>query len=333
MPSFQNPAAFLLLIFVPLLYIVRYLKIFSGISFPLTFCDWNGERFEWLGGIHGILSAISEFILALSYVCAVIALASPVVRNQEKIYTSRGADIAFVIDTSPSMAAKDIASGTRLEAAKQVVKQLVQQNAGTSFALVAMASEAAVVVPPTIDHNAFLQRLEQLSPGEMGDGSAIGTGLTTAVYHLISSLAPKKCIVLVTDGENNAGEIHPNTAARLARDNGISLYVLGLGTRGMVSLEYVDKKSGRVVSGYLDSAFDTEQLREIAYNAGGSYFSVENMGEFSSIVASIAKEQIFAQSYHIKSSDSHFSPAFLLSSLILASLAWILRRLYLKELL
>ena len=170
MPSFQNPAAFLLLIFVPLLYIVRYLKIFSGISFPLTFCDWNGERFEWLGGIHGILSAISEFILALSYVCAVIALASPVVRNQEKIYTSRGADIAFVIDTSPSMAAKDIASGTRLEAAKQVVKQLVQQNAGTSFALVAMASEAAVVVPPTTDHNAFLQRLEQLSPGEMGDG-------------------------------------------------------------------------------------------------------------------------------------------------------------------
>ena len=167
----------------------------------------------------------------------------------------------------------------------------------------------------------------------MGDGSAIGTGLTTAVYHLISSSAPKKCIVLITDGENNAGEIHPNTAARLARDNGISLYVLGLGTRGMVSLEYVDKKTGRVISGYLDSSFDTEQLREIAFSAGGSYFSVENMGDFSSIISSIAKEQIFAQSYHIKSSDTHFSPAFLLSGIILASLAWFLRRIYLQELL
>ena len=333
MPSFQNPAAFLLLIFLPLLYILRHFKIFSGISFPLTFCDWNGSRFDWQGGFHSVLSVISEILCAAAFVCTVIALSTPVMRHQEKIYTSRGADIAFVLDTSPSMAAKDIAQGTRLEAAKLVVKQLVEQNSGTSFALVTMASEAAVIVPPTTDHSTFLKRLEQLSPGEMGDGSAIGTGLTTAVYHLISSSAPKKCIVLITDGENNAGEIHPNTAARLAKDNGISLYVLGLGTRGFVQLEYVDKKTGRVVSGYLDSSFDTDQLREIAFSAGGSYFSVENAGVFSSVVASIAKEQIFAQSYHIKSSDTRFRSVFLFFSLIFAAIAWFLRRIYLKELL
>ena len=159
MLSFQNPAAFLLLLFVPLLYIVRRVKIFSGISFPLTFCDWNGERFEWLGGLHAVLSAISEILLAAAYICTVIAFAAPVIRHQEKIYTSRGTDIAFVLDTSPSMAAKDIAQMQRLEAAKQVVRNLVQQNAGTSFALVSMASEAAVVVPPTTDHGTFLHRL------------------------------------------------------------------------------------------------------------------------------------------------------------------------------
>ncbi|MBQ3826371.1 MAG: hypothetical protein II811_09585, partial [Spirochaetaceae bacterium] len=83
MPSFQNPAAFLLLLFLPLLYIARRFKIFSGISFPLTFCDWNGVEFSWAGGLHGILSKVSEVLCALGYICAVIAFACPVFHHQE----------------------------------------------------------------------------------------------------------------------------------------------------------------------------------------------------------------------------------------------------------
>lgn len=333
MPSFQNPAAFLLLLFLPLLYIARRFKIFSGISFPLTFCDWNGVEFSWAGGLHGILSKVSEVLCALGYICAVIAFACPVFHHQEKIYTSRGADIIFVLDTSPSMAAKDIVNGTRLEAAKQVVKTLVNANSGTAFSLVSMASEAAVVVPPTIDHTIFQKRLEELSIGEMGDGSAIGTGLTTAVYHLLTSSAPKKCIVLITDGENNAGMVHPNTAARMAKENNIALYVLGLGTKGTVPLEYVDKKTGKVISGHFNSDFDTEQLRDIAFNAGGNYYSVENMADFSSAIASIAKEQILAQSYHVHTTDTYFTSVFILGAIIFVLLAWVIRRMYLEELL
>ena len=333
MPSFQNPAAFLLLLFLPLLYLVRHFKIFAGISFPLTFCDWNGAEFSWGGGFHSVLSRTTQVLCAFAYICAVIAFASPVVHHQEKIYTSRGADIIFVLDTSPSMAAKDIANGTRLDAAKQVVKSLVNANGGTSFALVSMASEAAVVVPPTLDQTIFLKRLDELAIGEMGDGSAIGTGLTTAVYHLLTSTAPKKCIILITDGENNAGMVHPNTAARMAKENNIALYVLGLGTKGTVALEYVDKKTGRVISGHFNSDFDAEQLRDIAFNAGGNYYGVETMGDFSAVVASIAKEQIMAQSYHIHTADTSYRASFILAAIAFALSAWIIRRMYLQELL
>lgn len=332
MLDFQNPAAFLLLIFIPLLYIARRFHLFSGIYFPITFHDWNGKAFEWTNYFTKTIAIIAELLCTTSYICVVLAFASPVIHNQEKVYTSRGADILFVIDTSPSMAAKDIANEMRLEAACQAVHTFANFNEGTSFALVAMATEAAVVVPPTEDKNIFLERLDSLKIGELGDESAIGTGLATAVYHLISSTAAKKCIVLITDGENNAGSIHPNTAARLAKENNIALYVLGLGTKGVVPLEYVDQKTGNVISGYLKSDFDENQLRKIALQADGNYFSVENTGELASAITSIGKEQVLSQSYHIKNLDKLYYKNLLFIAIILIIISWCMKRLYLQDL-
>lgn len=332
MVSFENPWAFLFILVLPLFYIFRKLKIFKKVSFPLVFCDWKGKSFEWNGKSLKFFSFLSETLKSLSYIILVCALAEPVKITQEKVFISRGADIFFVVDTSPSMASLDISNMTRLDAAKVGIKTLVSENKGASFGLVAMASEAAVIVPPTIDHSLFFERMNSLSVGELGDGSAIGIGLSTAVYHLISSKAPKKCIVLITDGENNAGSIHPKTASHLASENDIVLYVFGIGTKGSVPIEYVDPKSGKVHSGYYNSDFDSSSLEEFALDAGGRYFGIESTSSLSDALNLISRKESVTQSFYYKTNDVKLYKYFLIAASIIFVLGFFIRQFILKEL-
>ncbi|MCK9169621.1 MAG: VWA domain-containing protein [Treponema sp.] len=332
MPDFQNPAAFLLLLLIPALYVLRSLGLFTRISFPVTLADWNGSVFEWKNGMRSFISHISRAIAIAGFIAGIAALADPVIYHQEKIYTSRGTDILFVVDTSPSMAVKDIAGGiSRFNAARQSIRALIQDNSGVSFGLVAMGTEAAVVVPPTMDHDMFLSRLDSLVVGNLGDGSAIGTGLSTAVYHLVSSSAPKKCIVLITDGENNAGAIHPETAAELAEKNNILLYTLGIGTRGTVPLDYVDPKTGKVYSGYLESNFDPAPLKQLALSAGGRYYGVQTVSDLANALSAIGRDVTVIQTYRMKAESERYYDRFILVSALLFIAAWLIRRLYLQE--
>jgi Ca-activated chloride channel homolog len=331
MPGFENPAAFLLLLPVPALYILRRIGMFKSISFPLTISEWEGRTFRWTGTLRQVASGVSRFLCAAAYFFAVAALAEPVVHHQEKIYTTRGTDIMFVLDTSPSMAARDIAGRSRLEAARTAIHTLENANSGASFGLVAMASEAATVVPPTTDHKSFLTQLDSLVVGSLGDGTALGTGLSAAVYHLISSSAPRKCIVLITDGENNAGSIHPETAAELAREKNITLYALGVGTRGSVPIEYVDPATGKVHSGYYESDFDPAPLEQLAAKAGGRYFGIGSTGTLSDALSSISRSETVTQSFHLRMVDEQYYDTFILISAAAFILAWILRRFYLQE--
>ena len=277
MPDFQNPAAFLLLLLIPVLYLLRYAGFFSRMSFLITLSDWNGKYFPWEKKPRNFASMFSRICGCIGFVVTVIALADPVLYRQERVYTSRGTDVMFVIDVSPSMAAKDIGGISRLEAAKHAVTELVNDNIGATFGVVAMGEEASIVIPPTVDKKIFHERLSALSLGNLGDGTAIGTGLATAVFHMASSGAPKKCIVLVTDGENNAGAIHPETAAELAAKNNIIVYTLGVGTTGSVPIEYIDPVTNerytpyciepslgadRVALAFLCEAYDEENISE-----------------------------------------------------------------------
>ena len=334
---FENPQAFFFLFSIPLLYILRHLGIFSRISFPLTISDWDGKTFVYKDNFTKIASIVTHFLANAAYVSLVLALANPIIRHQEKIYTSRGTDILFVLDISPSMAARDISlsSGqlTRLEAAKLGIRTLATAEKGASYGLVAMASEAACIVPPTNDIEAFLKRLDSLNVGEFGEGSAIGMGLSTAVYHLSSSSAPKKCIVLITDGENNAGSLHPETAATIAGENGITVYTFGIGTKGTVPIEYIDLKSGRIHSGFYESDFDTAPLEEIARIAGGSYFGIESTTSLSEALSLVSQKEDSVQTFHYRSNDTDCYSNFLFLSLILFFASWLIKRLFLSEVL
>ncbi len=330
---FENPIAFLFVLLIPMLFILRKFKIFNRVAFPLTLSDWNGKTFTWNGKIRIFGVFLSRVLCILGYIAIIAALAEPVVHHQEKIYTSKGTDILFVLDTSPSMAAKDIANLNRLEAAKTGINTLITENSGASYGLVAMASEAATIIPPTNDYDLFRSRMDSVVIGALGQGSAIGIGLSTAIYHLISSTAKKKCIILVTDGENNAGSVHPETAAELARENGIILYVLGIGTRGSVPLEYVDPVTGKVHSGYYESDFDPSSLMDIAAMGDGRYFGVESISEISSALSMISRRENVIQSFYYKTVDDYYYHKFIILSVVLFGLCWIVRRIFLQEVL
>lgn len=331
MPAFENPAAFFLVLLIPLLFILRYAKIFNQISFPAVLSDWEGHSFEWKGKPQKFLSLIASFFFTSGFLISVCALAAPVFSNQEKVYTSLGTDTVFVLDTSPSMSAKDMNGSQRLAAAKNSIYTLSHKNDGSRYGLVALGSNAAVLVPPTSDLNFFSERLSNITSGSFGNGSAIGDGLSTAVCHLVSSSAPKKCIVLLTDGENNAGEIHPETAAQLASDNNITIYVIGIGSKGKVPIEYTDPATGKLYSGYLDSNFNPASLKKIASIAGGRYFEAQSIDELSGILTTVAKTETISQNFTYRTVNRLFYKQFLNIAILLFVLAWFIRRIVLKE--
>jgi Ca-activated chloride channel family protein len=329
----SNPIVLLFLFAIPLFFLLRKLGIFQKKSFLLSFADWNGLSFSWKNPLISVARIFSTILCISGYICLVIALSGPVTTNQEKIFTSRGAEILFVLDTSPSMGALDIASSNRLDAAKTAISTMVKSLPGASFGLVGTGSESGLLVPPTMDHQTFLSRLIQLKIGEMGDGTALGTGISTGVYHLDSTKSQSKNIVLITDGENNAGTIHPKTAAQLAFEKGISLYILGVGTKGSVPIEYTDVNTGKVYSGYFESDFNSQVLRDLANNGNGYYYEIDSLPELISALERISSEKNVYQSYQLKVTSKYWYDEFLWCALACIALAWILRRLYLQEIL
>lgn len=333
MMEFENPGAFFLLLLIPLFFFLRYVRIFSPITFPLTLGDWHGKFFNWNSRLRQIASTLSTVLAVSGFVSLIIAYSNPVIHHQEKIYSSRGADILFVLDTSPSMAAKDMSDMKRIDAAKQAIKALQSESTGDSVGLVEMAKEAAVVVPPTMDRNVFFSKLDDIVLGEMGDGTAIGNGLACAIMHLESSRSPRKSIVLITDGENNAGTIHPHTAAHLAHDKNISLYVLGIGTKGTVPLEYMDPITGKIYSGFLNSNYDSTVLAQIAAEGGGKFFEAESLSALSQTLDSVERSESLVQTYHIKNMDEEFYRLFIALGAAFLVFAVFIRRFALKEVL
>ena len=220
------------------------------------------------------LSGIIKTFLAVEYIGIFLLFASvagPVVRHAETVWLNRGADIVFVLDVSPSMAALDMEGSNRYNAARKLLREFILRRPADSIGLVAVGSDAAVLVPPTTDRDILLTRLENLQIGEMGDGTAIGMGLAVAAFHLDGSTAPRRAVVLISDGENNAGAVHPETAAAMVSDIGASLYIIGVGTGGEVPLDYTDPFTRVRRTGLFDSRYDAEALRRVSAAGNGTW--------------------------------------------------------------
>lgn len=333
MPSLQHPAAFLFLLLIPILYILRKCKIFKRITFPIVFADWGGGKFEWKGKSQKIFSAISNVILVLGFILIITAMTDPVISHQEKVYTSLGTDICFVVDVSPSMSAADINEMPRLDAAKNTIKKMMTNQDGVRLGIVTFGSNASVFVPPTTNHAFVQEKIEEMKFGMLGNGSAVGDGLSTAICHLVSSSAPKKCIILLTDGENNSGSIHPETAANLAKQNNIPIYVVGIGSKGRFAIEYQDPVDGKTYSGEYDSSFNSQSLRKIASISEGRYFEVKTMDDFVNTINGVIKSEAVVQNFTYKTVNDIIYDKFLAWGLIFLGIGWVIKRMLLHEVL
>ena len=221
-----------------------------------------------------------------------VAAAGPHFAFFEMVWLNRGADILFALDVSPSMAGIDMGGRNRFDVSLSLIKDFAERRRQDDIGLIAIGQDAALLVPLTTDRNALYSRLDTLAIGELGDGTALGTGLALAGYHISRSQAPRRAVVLITDGENNAGEIHPETAAAMLGEIGVSLWVIGVGSSGVIPIEYIDPMTRMRRSGTFESRYNPESLRQIAAKAYGHWIHAPEADAFAAAFARLDQEEM-----------------------------------------
>lgn len=208
---------------------------------------------------------------SLALACLVAAAAGPYRRGDRTMVSSEGIAIVIAIDVSSSMLAEDFAPSNRLAVARQQAIAFVRGRTADRIGLVTFAGEAITQVPVTLDYPALERAIGALEVGLLEDGTAIGSGLATAVARLRRVPGKERVVLLLTDGENNRGLIDPRTAAKTAQAFGVKVYTVGVGTEGEARVPL-----SRGLSGFryevLPVRIDEELLTEIAEETGGQYF-------------------------------------------------------------
>jgi len=260
---------------------------------------------SWLPKLKHLMFALR--ILALAFL--ITALARPqTVEVSSRTKTTRGIDIVIAIDVSASMLAKDL-KPNRLEALKNVATEFILGRPNDRIGLVEYAGESYTKTPITSDKSIVLSSLKSVEYNTIIDGgTAIGMGLATSVNRLKDSKAKSKVIILMTDGENNAGFIDPKTASELAVEYGIKTYTIGLGTNGM-ALSPINLLNGRLQYGRVQVKIDEELLKEIASVTGGKYFRANNNKKLKDIYAEINKlEKTDVEEFKFSNYEEKYRP-------------------------
>lgn len=271
---FADPIVLALLVVVPAVLALRVLRerrspgavLFSSLTLLPT------TRQPWSARVRPALHVLRIAALALM----VVALARPQVVRASEI-SAEGIDIAIVIDISGSMASGDFGGTTRIVAVKNVVHDFVGGLKGDRIGLVVFGSDALLLAPLTLDHEAVQRLAEPLqADGRLVGGStAIGTGLATGLNVLRDSTAKSKVAILLTDGENNTGQITPLDATKAAKLLGVRVYTIGAVPQAQRSRGSVD--------------VDEALMREMAETTGGRYFSASDENALRQIYEEIAR--------------------------------------------
>ena len=277
--SFARPLVLLLLIAIPLWAWRRRRQDvpaarFSDVTLPAAV---SANRW-WV--------VLPPVLRAAALAALVIAAAGPRIGGDMVEMKQEGIAIVITIDISSSMLAEDFAPSNRLEVAKRQAVGFIRGRTADRIGLVAFAGEALTQVPVTLDYPVVEQAVMDLKIGSLEDGTAIGSGLATAVNRLRRAPDKSKVILLLTDGENNKGLIDPRTAAATAAAFGIKVYTIGVGTIGEAPIP-----TGRGLGGFryelLPVRIDEPLLREIAAKTGGRYFRARDSEALSRIFRQI----------------------------------------------
>ncbi|MDR2447159.1 MAG: VWA domain-containing protein [Treponema sp.] len=255
-----------------------------------------------------------------------IAAAGPLLLSSQTAWLSRGADIIFVFDISPSMACLDMNNRSRFDASRAMVRDFAERRPADNIGLVAVGKDASLLVPPTVDREALFSRLDALRLGELGDGTALGLGLAIASLHISGSTAVKKAVALITDGENNAGSIHPVTAAGIFPKLGVNFWVIAVGSSGEIPIDYIDPFTKMRRTGFFESRFDPEKLKQIASRGNGTYIGAPSADMFAEAFALFDQRELSVQRSGAITKTEPVHSAFVIAALFLIVAARFIRR-------
>lgn len=277
--TFAQPLWLLLLLLLPLL--VRRQRSTTGPTLRLS--QTGHAPINWRTQVRGRLPALRWVALVL----LTVAMARPQRHWQEEKIQADGLDIVLALDISPSMLSKDF-DPDRLAVAKRVAIEFVENRPYDRIGLVAFSAEAFTQCPLTTDRHMVQKFIQDLELGHLQDGTAIGLGLATAVNRLKDSPARSKVIILLTDGENNAGdEMPPMRAAEIAQTLGVRVYTVGIGTDGIVLSPAQRNPDGTYAFAPRPMTFDTELLRRIAAATKGKFYRAYSESDLEGIYAEI----------------------------------------------
>jgi Ca-activated chloride channel homolog len=285
--TFAQPYLLLLLVGLPL---AAWLKGRRGAQPAFLYSSVG--LLQGLGGAArsragAVLGALRWLALAL----LLVGLARPQKTESETAVKASGVDIVVAVDMSGSMESLDFELDhkpvNRLFIAKDVLKKFIARRPNDRIGLVAFAGRAYIASPLTLDHDALLTNLERLEIGMIEDSTAIGSALSAAVNRLRDLKSKSKIVILMTDGQNNAGKITPAMAAEAAQALGVKVYTIGVGTRGMAPTPVIDPFTGRKFFQRQPVDIDENTLKEISQKTGGKYYRADSTATLRAIYADI----------------------------------------------
>ncbi|MGN6476196.1 MAG: vWA domain-containing protein [Flavipsychrobacter sp.] len=282
--SFAHPAFFGLLLLLPfMIWWQQRNKVTDNPSVRVTSLSGIANiKPTWRVQFRPVL-----FILrVVALVMLTIALARPQTSNVTENIDSEGVDIVLSLDVSGSMLAEDF-KPNRIEAAKKVAMNFVDQRPTDRLGLVIFSGESFTQCPITIDHNVLKEQLSEVKSGVLQDGTAIGMGLATAVDRLRYAKGKSRVVILLTDGVNNTGLIDPMTALEIAKSFKVRVYTIGVGTEGQAP--YPVQTPFGIQKQMMPVQIDEALLNKIAKETGGKYYRARNNKALESIYADIDK--------------------------------------------
>jgi Ca-activated chloride channel family protein len=312
--EFLNPEFLWLLLLIPLL-AAWFFFTRKKANAELKISGTKGfAQKHWSTKLKPVLYVLR--LIALSSL--IVALARPRdVEVSNKTKTTRGIDIVMAIDVSASMLAKDLRPN-RLEALKAVASRFVTQRPNDRIGIVVYAGESFTKTPITSDKRIVLNTIREIQWGEIEDGTAIGMGLGSGVNRLKDSEAKSKVIILLTDGVNNSGFVDPKTATELAKELGIKVYTIGIGTNGTALFPVAKDASGKLIFRNAPVEIDEELLKYIAKETDGQYFRAtdnEKLGQIYDEINKLEKTKIEEIKYY--NFNENYRPFVLLAGLLI----------------
>ncbi len=282
---FEYPYLLWLLV-VPGLLVLHYIYMELGKRRPhfrvSTIIPWLVKRPVFMRVFRHIPFVLRIFALTM----IVVALARPRSSQQVEKIDTEGIDIAFAIDVSTSMLARDF-TPDRISASKDIAIQFISQRPSDRMAIVVFAGESYTQCPLTTDRPSLINLMKEVETNIIEDGTAIGNGLATAVARLKDSDGKSRVIILLTDGVNNSGEISPYMAAEIAKTYGVRVYTIGVGATGMAPYPVMTPWGIEVRNVKVE--IDEDLLIDIAETTGGKYFRATDNTKLAEIYSEINK--------------------------------------------